>query len=50
MASSSQATNLTGEPDTNGYLEAHLVQWRTGAVQRIRTGTSSRTATLWPPA
>jgi hypothetical protein len=34
----SEATNLTGEPDTNGYVDAHVVQWRTGAVQRITPG------------
>ena len=38
IAFSSEATNLTGEPDTNGYVDAHVVQWRTGAVQRITPG------------
>ena len=38
MAFSSEATNLTGEPDTNGHWDAHLVRWRTGSVQRIAHG------------
>jgi hypothetical protein len=32
---SSRATNLTGEPDTNGQGDAFVVPWRTGPVQRI---------------
>ena len=38
VAFSSEATNLTDEPDTNGHVDAHLVQWRTGWVQRIAHG------------